>query len=77
MSQSEVTLNLKIDAGPFIRACHDTAEAFRRIGHAAQGQPFPPRSPYPKRVSLMTAREYRAARRGYARALRAHRKATR
>ena len=77
MSTGTATLNIKIDTGRYCRAIHDTAEAFRRIGYLAQGKPSPPKRPYPKSHSLMTAREYRAARRAYARALRAHRKAAR
>lgn len=73
----DAVVRFKIDPGPFIRSTHDVAEAFRGMSHALRTGSRPPRRPYPKRYSLMTAREYRAARRAYARALRAHRKATR
>ena len=79
MSEGTATLNIRIDFDPFLRAMHDASESMRGIGFAfgTRRQPRPPRRPYRKTWSGMTAREYRAARRAYARALRAHRKATR
>jgi hypothetical protein len=77
MNTPSITAHLRLDAGPFIRSMHDATQAFTVMCFALRGLPKPPRKPYPKRHSLMTAREYRAARRAYARALRAHRKALR
>jgi hypothetical protein len=77
MSEGTITTKLRLNVTPFVRAMRDATESFRGLGYAASKQPRPPRRPYPRRHSLMTAREYRASRRAYARALRAHRKATR
>lgn len=77
MSEGLATLNIKIKVDPFLRAMHDTSESFRRISFGLTRGHRPPKRPYPKRYSAMTARQYRAARRAYGRARRAHRKATR
>lgn len=72
-----ITTYLRLNATPFVRSMHDAAHAFNQFGFAARGLPTPPRRPYPKQHSGMTSRQYRAARRAYARAMRDHQKGLR
>lgn len=77
MSEGLATLNIKINVDSFLRGMHDLTETFRRIGYGFDRKPRPPKRPYRKAWSGMTAREYRASRRAYARALRAYKKVSR
>lgn len=71
---SEIIVKLRLDMGPFQRGMHDAGQACLAFMHAAKGQPVPPRKPYPRSYSQQTARQYRAARRRYAREVRAYRR---
>ena len=75
MSTADLTLSFKIDPSPFIRAMHDAGVVMRNMTADVRGLPRPPRAPYPKQHSGMTARQYRAARRRYARERRGYAKA--
>ena len=66
---------LKIDG--FVRKITDVQNSMRAMSASMHGKPQPPRRPYPKRHSGLTARQYRAGRRAYHRANQAHRKAVR
>lgn len=75
MSTPSVVLRFKANPSPFIRAMHDAGYVMQNIGTDVRGAPRKPRKPYPKQHSGMTARQYRAARRRYARERRAYTKA--
>lgn len=77
MATTPTTLRIRFDAAPFIRSTHDATQSIIRLGFAIRGVPAPPREPYPRHVSRQTARQYRAARRSYGRALAAWKRATR
>lgn len=77
MNERTVKLKIRINTDNFMRGIHDAAHNMQRFGHALQGKSSPPRRPYRKDWSGMTAREYRAARRRYNRELNAWKKATR
>lgn len=69
-----VTLKMKIDPSGLIRGLHDVGHVMQNLTADLAGKPRPPRKPYPKRYSRMTARQYRASRRAYARAMKAHKR---
>ena len=73
----DAVLTLRLDPSGFIRGIHDVGNAMQNMTADLTGKPRPPRKPYPKRYSGMTARQYRASRRAYGRAKRAHKKALR
>lgn len=75
VSTPDLTLRIKIDVSPLVRAMNDAGVVMRNMVADARGLPRPPRAPYPKRHSGMTARQYRAARRRYARERRGYAKA--
>lgn len=68
---------MRIDTSGFTRGIHDINNVMRNMSADLRGAPRPPRKPYPKTCSHMTARQYRAARRRYARERRAYSKALR
>lgn len=72
-----VKIRLRADVSPFIRAMHDVTWSMTNASRAFRGQGPVPVPPYPRRHGGMTARQYRAARRAYARQIRALRKADR
>lgn len=74
---STVTVKLRVNVSPFIRATHDMGISMRNMAADVAGKPRPPRKPYPKRHSGMTARQYRSARRAYNRECRAYKQALR
>lgn len=73
----DITFRFRINAGAMARTGHDLAHSLMQFQAALLREPCPPRKPYPRRYSRMTAREYRADRRRWNRECRAYRKATR
>ena len=71
---TDITYVMKIDVTPFARAMHDVGTVASNMAATFAGKPRPPRKPYPKRHSGMTARQYRAARRAYGREMRAYKR---
>ena len=74
---TDITYVMKIDVTPFVRAMHDVGTVASNMAATFAGKPRPPRKPYPKRHSDMTARQYRAARRAYGREMRAYKRTLR
>lgn len=74
MAETVTTLRLKIDATGLHRGLHDVTHVMGNMQHAMRGEPMAPRKPYPRSCSRMTARQWRADRRRYARQMRAYRK---
>jgi hypothetical protein len=73
----DVTIRFRIDQAPFQRSMWDAAQTLGRVGYQLAGQTPPPRAPYPRTFSGLTAREYRAARRAYGRAVKAWKRGVR
>jgi hypothetical protein len=73
----DLVFRMKIDSSGFRRGVWDMQTAMGNLPLAVQGRPVKPRRPYPRDISRMTARQYRAERRRYGRQMRAWRKADR
>jgi len=77
MVTNEATFRMKIDTTGFQRGIWDATTVMGNLPLALAGRPPKPRRPYPRNISRLTAREYRADRRRYGREVRAWVKADR
>lgn len=73
----DAIVKFEIDTTRFVRAMHDVGTVVASMAADFRGAPRPPRKPYPRHVSGMTARQYRAARRRYGRERKGYKRALR